>query len=134
MNTFMEYDEDSYDEDEVFVEAEYGLITAKGAEYLVEMFNSDAEPDERIWSRAAMERFVIWSGDVRLVWFDHKFTLNEMRVVGIDIEGCDDRVIYIRQGLYFEQVGSLVFSTAGRCTVRVPFVSDVPLKTKEWLV
>lgn len=134
MNTFMEYDEDQYDEDEVFVEAENSLITAKGAEYLVEMFSADAEPDERIWSRAAMDRFVIWAGDVRLVWFDHKFTLNEMEIVGIDIEGCVDRVIYIRQGLYFEQVGSLVFSTAGRCTVRVPFVSDVPLKTKEWLV
>lgn len=134
MNTFIEYDEDLYEGDEVFAKTGSSLITSKGAEYLVEMFKTDAEPDERIWTKAALGRYVILTGDARLVWFDHRLTLNGMKIVGIDIDRDCGTVIYIRQGLYFEEAGNLVFSTADRCTVRVPFVSDVPLGTKEWLV
>ena len=117
-----------------FVETDSQMITANGAASLKEMFDGNLDPDERIWSKSAMGHYVIITGAVRLVWFEHKLTLNRMEIVGIDIDRHFRNVIYPRQGLEYDEVGSLVFTTADRCTVRVPIVSDIPIRYKEWLV
>ena len=129
MNTYL-----AYDEDWTFVETKAEMITAIGAESLKEMFESGMEPDDRIWSKVVGGRFIIETGSVRLEWCEHKLTLNGMEIVGIDVDHSSEDVIYSKRGWYFQEAGCLVFSTTDRCTVRVPFVFDVPIRSKEWLV